>query len=259
MAWQALEGPTSSEWEYWAAYRPAGHTHWLARVRVMYDMMPEPGCISLNSVTAAVSPQGVGEVGISSYDPGSSANGWRVDVVVHQLTGQWRGTKGLSAIGTSASGRALAFDGHGNLTAAYLDDVGGIRDDLITRTRKATSVGWGPETDVTAGIPNTNVDTPPQSAVAPNGNAVIGFQLAYSGGPNTNDATAITRVGPTGVWTAPSGIAVGGSQSSPTVTGIASNGRAYVLYDYTGGSPSQDFVGTARAMAGSPVRRLPPR
>jgi PKD repeat protein len=257
-AWTELTGSTvTSPYRYRAAYRPAGSTTWEAPITIATDSSEVEGMYEY--LTTAIGPDGSAAAGVQHIAIGDPAKAqgepdYRLDVAVHPSSGGWQAPARISPASQSGEGLSLAFDGSGDLTAAYTlrFSEGGTsktEDDsytVITRRRPASSGIWGPQEDITKSEITWTADA---LRLGENeaGDAVVTYQYVRKS-PQSLDVWAVTRQGPNGSWTAPAHV-VNGS-SAPVAGGVAPNGMAYILYWFQGVSSGESCEGVLRAPAG---------
>jgi len=260
VAWPAEEGATGSLAAYAAIYRVAGRSGWSAPTFIETNTPTGGGTNA--TLQTAIGANGTAAIGIDRYDPGvipingSDHDTYLADVAVHGPGGSWGVPTQVSPPGTSSSDLTLGVDGQGNITAAFRVKLANGRHTLGVVRRPASNGIWGSLEDVTGSDVTSDLYSP-KLAVAPNGSAVIAFQYVHYAAPGTLDVTAVTRVGPTGGWTAPQDLAVGGASSAPNDVGMAPNGRAYVLYAFQGTNSGLNCEGIARTRAGTAFPTTP--
>jgi len=264
--WTELAGSNleKSPERFRAAYRPAGSATWEAPFTLATETEREKGFSP--TLTPAISANGTAAVGIQRFANGESTGthgrpNYRVDVAVHPVGGSWQAPERLSSVGISATNLALAFDGSGDLTAAYTKRFfEGTKENedhstVIVRRRPASSGVWGFEEDITGSEILWSADG---MYLGENeaGDAVVAYQ--YFKAPSTLETKAVTRQGPNGSWTAPAHLS---GTSGTAGVGVSPNGKAYVLYWFQGSSSSESCEGVVRALVGgsfSPERCLSP-
>ncbi len=255
--WQEYETSSleTSPIRFRAAYRPASSNLWEAPFTIATETEREKGFSP--TLTPAISANGTAAVGIQRFANGESTGtnkrpNYRVDVAVHPAGGSWQAPERLSPVAISAVNLTLAFDGSGDLTAAYTKRFfeaektkeNEDKSTVIVRRRPASSGVWGFEEDITGSENSWSADA---MYLGENeaGDAVVAYQ--YFKAPSTLETKAVTRQGPDGSWTAPAELA---PKSATAAAGVAPDGKAYVLYSFQGNSSGESCEGVVRAPAG---------
>jgi PKD domain-containing protein len=254
--WIELEGsnPETALYSFRAAYRPVSSSTWEAPVTIATDS-ERPTSLA-EHITRAISANGTAAVGIQRFRGLSTGAhkqpDYLLEVATHPAGGTWQAPVRLSATAESVTDLSLAFDGQGDLTAAYMQRFfegateGEDRNSVITDRRPASSGLWGPEEDITGSEPQWSADAL-QLGENEDGDAVIAYQ--YVGGiPASADAWAVTRdAGAGGAWSAPQQLATKAASSVPIAAGVTpEHAEAYVLYNLQGESSGESCVGVAR-------------
>lgn len=249
--WAALQGSniTTSPLAYLASYRAAGASTWGAPTTIATDSTQVSG-ISYRLVPA-ISADGTAAAGVQHDDPTIGAGGYRDDVAVVPSGGAWGAATQISPTSTDSPGLALAFDGSGDLTAAFQVTMGNGRHYLADTRRPASSGVWGSLESLTNSGDATSDAGSPALAVAADGDAVVAFQYVHHAAPNTLDTTVATRHGAAGTWTAPLDVTPGGASSGPLAVGVSATGQAYIEYQLQASSSTGDCVGIVRLAIGS--------
>ncbi len=252
--WQEYETSSleTSPIRFRAAYRPAGSGTWEAPFTIATETEREKGFSA--TLAPAISANGTAAVGIQRFAKGELTGfkrpNYRVDVAVHPAGGSWQAPERLSPVAISAVNLTLAFDGSGDLTAAYTKRFfEGAKENedhstVIVRRRAASSGVWGFEEDITGSEILWSADA---MYLGENeaGDAVVAYQ--YFKAPSTLETKAVTRQGPNGSWTAPAHLS---STSGTTGVGVSPDGKAYVLYWFQGISSAESCEGVVRAPVG---------
>jgi hypothetical protein len=236
-----------------AAYRPAGSGTWEAPFTIATETERQKELSP--TITPAISANGTAAVGIQRFANGESTGtnkrpNYRIDVAVHPAGGSWQAPERLSPVAISAVNLALAFDGSGDLTAAYTKRFfegakeNEDRSTVIVRRRPASNGVWGFEEDITGSEISWSADS---NYLGENdaGDAVVAWQ--YFKAPSTLETKAVTRQGPNGSWTTPAHLS---STSGTAGVGVSPNGKAYVLYWFQGTSSAESCEGVVRAPVG---------
>jgi len=266
--WIELEGnnPETALYSYHAAYRPAGSDEWEPPVTLATDSehptnLPE-------YMTLAISTSGVAAVGIQRFNGLAAGThkqpDYLLEVATHPaggVSGSWQAPVRLSPTAESVTDLLLAFDGGGDLTAAYTQRFfegtteSENRNNVITARRPESSGVWGPEENLTGSAPQWTADAL-QLGENEDGDAVIAYQ--YVGGfPETQDAWATTRgEGAGGTWSSPQQLVIRGASSVPIAVGVMPRYPvAYVLYALQGESSSESCVAAAE-LTTYPLRQI---
>jgi PKD repeat protein len=249
LSWAVLQGASTSQpYSYAASYRPAGSSTWEAPATLATDTAKS----SVGTgVFPAISDNGTAAVAIDRVDTTLSPTGAKIDVAVHPAGGAW-GTVTQMAQGAMqpADNPMLGFDAHGNLTVAFTLGVPGSTGHTLGDQRWSASSGvWSSFEDITKTPVGDDVKAPMRLAVGPDGSAVLAYTYKHA---STSDATAATRSGTAGTWTAATDLSPGGSgiSSAPLGVAVAPDGKAYVLFLYSGTSTDSECVAAVRAPAG---------
>jgi hypothetical protein len=253
--WPEVTGPNleTSPLRLRAAYRPAGSATWEAPFTIATETEREKNFSP--TLTPAISANGTAAVGIQRFANGESTgthkrSNYRIDVAVRPAGGSWQAPERLSPVAISAVNLTLAFDGSGDLTAAYTKRFfEGTKENedhstVIVRRRPASSGVWGFEEDITGSEILWSADA---MYLGENeaGDAVVAYQ--YFKAPSTLETKAVTRQGPNGSWTAPAHLS---GTSGTAGVGVSPNGKAYVLYWFQGTSSAESCEGVVRAPVG---------
>jgi PKD repeat protein len=245
-----------SPYHFRAAYRPAGSSAWEAPFTIATETEREKNFTA--TLTPVISANGTAAVGIQRFANGESTGfykrpNYRVDVAAHPAGGSWQAPERLSPVATSATSLALAFDGSGDLTAAYTKrffeaakgEEENDRSTVIVRRRPASSGVWGFEEDITGSEIQWSADA---MYLGENeaGDAVVAYQY-FRKVPQTLETKAVTRQGPNGSWTAPAHLS---GTSGTAGVGVSPDGKAYVLYWFQGISSAESCEGVVRAPVG---------
>lgn len=243
---EGAPGPTTPV-KFLASYRPAGSSTWEAPVTLASE--PTHGSGVSPTLVPAISTNGTAAAGLDYFDPTDSPAGYKVAVAVHPAGGGWGTAQQISPTSESSQSLALAFDGEGNLTAAFQLRMSNLRFTLAAMRKPASNGTWGSLEDVTGSDPTSQVEHP-ELGVAPDGSAVIAFQYVHYAAPGTLDVNAVTRSGANAPWTSASDVVPGGSSSSPLAAGVSPDNRVYILYSYQGTNSGLDCVGAVEALIG---------
>ena len=245
LEWADLDGDTStSPSSVLASYRPAGSDAWGTPVTIASDVTAVPG-ESIQLVPAIATAGN----GAAAAELPQSGGGDQLEADAIAPGAGWGKPTALGGGTASARNVALAYDGAGDLTAAYDSEIGTSGHYTLADQRLPAGGGtWGAFEDITGSDSSASAG-PPELAVAADGNGVIAFQYSAAG---TDDVNAVTRMGSTGAWSSgqdvvPSGA---GAVSAPLAAGVSPGDEAYVLYSEQF-SPSGECVGVIRAALGS--------
>jgi PKD repeat protein len=253
--WMELDGsnPETALFSYHAAYRPAGSNTWEAPVTIATDSerpanLPE-------EMAQAISEDGTAAVGIQRFAGVSKgmhkAPDYLLEVATHVAGSSWQTPVRLSPTSESDKDLSLAFDGQGDLTAAYLQrffegaSEGEDRDTVITDRRLESSGLWGPEENLTGSEVQWSADSL-QLGENEDGDAVIAYQYVRAS-PDSLDAWAVTREGGAdGTWSSPQQLVTKAASSVPMAAAVIPGYPvAYVLYNLQGESSGESCVGVA--------------
>jgi hypothetical protein len=233
----------------YASERPVGTDVWGTPVMIT---PPAPrDSVHATQMVTAISADGSAAAGIEHVDSTDAAPGGdRIDVAVANHGGAWGSLTEISLSGEDNESVALAFDSSDNLTAAFTSasPAGTERPTAEVATRSGSTGVWGAPVMVSAASPTDFLGSPLQLGVAPDGSAVVAYQLWAAS--HTLDTWATTRSGASGGWTVPADVTPGSASAAPGAVGVSPSDKAYVLYSYQGTNSGLNCVGAVRANVG---------
>jgi hypothetical protein len=254
--WIELNGgdPETALYSYHATYRPAGSSTWEPPIEVAADS--ERPAELREYLTQAISANGTAAVGVQRFSGLSSGvhkqPDYLLEVDTRSAGGSWLPPVRLSPTAESVSNLSLAFDGQGDLTAAYTRRFfegateAENRDTVITDRRPASNGLWGPEENLTGSEPQWTADAL-QLGENEDGDAVIAYQYV-GGSPGSLDVWAVTREeGQDGTWSSPQRLVTRAASSVPLAAAVIPGYAVpYVLYDLQGENSGESCVGVAQ-------------
>lgn len=245
----ASTAPTSNA-GFYAMERPADSSSW-GDLTTVSPVAARDGAHASEAVTA-IAADGTAAVGVEHTDPTvpGPGGGDRIDVAVASRTGVWGNPTEISVSGEDNESLALAFDSSDNLTAGFSSALPDTtpRPTAEIATRAGSAGVWGAPLQVSAYSPTDFLGSQPHLGVAPDGSAVVAYQLVTAG--HTLDTWATTRAGANGGWTAPVDLTPGSTSAAPEAVGVSPSDKAYVVYDYQGSNSAFNCVGVVRANVG---------
>ncbi len=245
----ASTAPTSNA-AYYAMVRPAHSGSW-GDLTTVTPPTARDGVHRDGAVTA-IAADGTAAVGVEHTDPTvpNPGGGDRIDVVVASHTGVWGNPTEISLSGEDNESLALAFDSNDNLTAGFSSALPDTtpRPTAEIATRAGSTGVWGAPVQVSAQSPTDFLGSQPQLGVAPDGSAVVAYQLVTAS--KTLDTWATTRAEASGGWTAPIDVTPGSSSAAPGAVGVSPSDKAYVVYEYQGANSALNCIGVVRASVG---------
>jgi hypothetical protein len=233
----------------YALVRAAGSDTWGSPVTIT---PPAPrDSVHPTQMVTAIAPDGSVAAGIERTDStAASPGGDRIDVAVANHGGAWGNPTEISLSGEDNESFALAFDSTDNLTAAFTSATPAAteRPTAEVATRSGTTGVWGAPVMVSAASPTDFLGSPLHLGLAPDGSAVIAYQLLTAS--HTLDTWATTRSGANGGWTVPADVTPGSASAAPGAVGVSPSDKAYVIYSYQGTNSGLDCIGAVRAQVG---------
>ncbi|MDQ8046969.1 MAG: PKD domain-containing protein [Patulibacter sp.] len=254
--------PATAADKYVAYYRPAGSTTWEGPTTIAADAQKASAA---PTVAVAISADGTAAVGVTHPEPNDTPSepapgesDQQLDVAIHAAGGAgFAPATRLSQPNRSVGAPHLAFDAHGNLTAAF-----GVRtsegasasesDDqwyLGVRRRSASTGSFSSVEDV-SGSSNKASTSDGALGVNDRGDAVLSFQTVATN-PTDLAVWSVTRSGPNGSWTAPQRLTPG--DGLPQFAAVSPNGTAYASFTLLGSSSAGDCPAISRGAVGAPM------
>jgi PKD domain len=233
----------------YALQRSAGADTWGSPITIT---PPAPrDSVHPTQMVTAISADGSAAAAIERVDSTDAAPGGdRIDVTVANHGGAWGSPTEISLSGEDNESVALAFDSTDNLTAAFTSasPAATERPTAEVATRSGSTGVWGAPVMVSAASPTDFLGSALQLGVAPDGSAVVAYQLVTAS--HTLDTWATTRSGASGGWTAPADVTPGSASAAPFAVGVSPSDKAYVIYSYQGTNSGLNCVGAVRANVG---------
>jgi PKD domain len=233
----------------YAMERPAGSDTWGNPVTVTPPAARDS--VHPTQLVTAISADATAAAGIERIDStDASPGGDRIDVAVASHGGSWGSPTEISLSGEDNESLALAFDSSDNLTAAFTSATPASteRPTAEVATRSGSAGVWGAPVMVSAASPTDFLGSALHLGLAPDGSAVVAYQLVTVS--NTLDTWATTRSGANGAWSLPTDVTPGSTSAAPEAVGVSPSDKAYVVYTFQGSNSGLNCIGAVRANVG---------